>query len=83
MKTFHGPGPPRSFRSSGFTLGLLALTVVVLFAAPGPGSPRAKDADRDGPQALVMLSEKVSHASARELDDLEALIRQRREELEG
>jgi len=36
-----------------------------------------------GPQALVMLSEKVSHASARELDDLEALIRQRREELEG
>lgn len=35
-----------------------------------------------GPRAMAMLAEKVSEASARELDKLEALIRQRREELE-
>lgn len=34
-----------------------------------------------GPQALAMLAEKVSQASARELDALEALIRQRRRDL--
>jgi predicted transcriptional regulator len=34
-----------------------------------------------GHQALAMLAEKVSEASAGELDDLEALIRRRREEL--
>ena len=34
-----------------------------------------------GPQALAMLAEKVSEASARELDELEALIRRRRQEL--
>jgi len=34
-----------------------------------------------GPQALAMLAEKVSEASARELDELEALIRRRRREL--
>ena len=33
-------------------------------------------------QALAMLAEKVSEASAGELDELEALISQRREELE-
>lgn len=36
-----------------------------------------------GHQAMAMLAEKVSEASAGELDDLELLIRQRREELEG
>jgi len=36
----------------------------------------------DGPQAIAMLSEKVSEASGADLDKLEALIRQRREELE-
>lgn len=36
-----------------------------------------------GHQAMAMLAEKVSEASAGELDDLEALIRQRREELES
>lgn len=36
-----------------------------------------------GHQAMAMLAEKVSEASAVELDELEALIRQRREELEG
>lgn len=35
-----------------------------------------------GHQAIAMLSEKVSEASAVELDELEALIRQRREELD-
>lgn len=35
-----------------------------------------------GHQAIVMLSEKVSRASATELDELEALIRRRRQELE-
>jgi len=35
-----------------------------------------------GHQAMVMLAEKVSEASAGELDDLEALIQKRREELE-
>lgn len=35
----------------------------------------------DAPQAMAMLAEKVSEASAAELDNLEALIRQRREEL--
>lgn len=34
-----------------------------------------------GPRALAMLVEKVSEASTGELDELEALIRQRREEL--
>jgi predicted transcriptional regulator len=34
------------------------------------------------PQAMALLSAKVSEASAGELDELEALIRQRREELE-
>lgn len=34
-----------------------------------------------GPQALAMLAEKVSEASSGQLDALEALIRQRREEL--
>jgi predicted transcriptional regulator len=34
-----------------------------------------------GHQVLAMLAEKVSEASALELDELEALIRQRREEL--
>jgi predicted transcriptional regulator len=36
----------------------------------------------DAPQAIAMLSEKVSEASGADLDKLEALIRQRREELE-
>ncbi|HKO92378.1 MAG TPA: BlaI/MecI/CopY family transcriptional regulator [Polyangiaceae bacterium] len=36
-----------------------------------------------GHGALVMLSEKVSQASASELDELEALIRNRRRELES
>ena len=36
-----------------------------------------------GPQAMAMLAEKVSGASAGELDELEALIRQRREALHG
>jgi predicted transcriptional regulator len=36
-----------------------------------------------GQQAMVMLAEKVSEASAGELDALEAIIRRRREELEG
>lgn len=36
----------------------------------------------DGAQAIAMLAEKVSEASAVELDELEALIRQRREELD-
>ncbi len=36
-----------------------------------------------GHQAMAMLAEKVGEASAVELDELEALIRQRREELEG
>lgn len=36
----------------------------------------------DGQQAMAMLAEKVSEASAAELDKLEALIQQRREELE-
>ena len=35
-----------------------------------------------GPRAIAMLAEKVSEASAPELDALEALIRQRRQELE-
>lgn len=34
-----------------------------------------------GHQAMAMLAEKVSDASAGELDELEALIRRRREEL--
>jgi len=34
-----------------------------------------------GHQAMAMLAEKVSEASAGELDDLEALIQKRREEL--
>ena len=36
-----------------------------------------------GHQAMVMLAEKVSEASAGELDDLEALIQKRREELDA
>lgn len=36
-----------------------------------------------GRQAMAMLVEKVSEASASELDELEALIRRRREELGG
>ena len=36
-----------------------------------------------GHHALVMLAEKVSEASAGELDDLEALIQKRREELDA
>lgn len=36
----------------------------------------------DGSQAMAMLVEKVSEASTGELDELEALIRQRREELD-
>lgn len=36
-----------------------------------------------GQRVLAMLAEKVSEASADDLDDLEALIRQRREELEA
>jgi len=35
-----------------------------------------------GRQAMAMLAEKVSEASAHELDDLQALIQKRREELE-
>jgi predicted transcriptional regulator len=35
-----------------------------------------------GRQAMAMLAEKVSEASAGELDDLEALIQKRREELD-
>jgi predicted transcriptional regulator len=40
------------------------------------------DAAVGGHQAMAMLAEKVSDASARELDDLEALIWKRRQELE-
>ena len=36
-----------------------------------------------GHQAMVMLAEKVALASAGELDDLEALIQKRREELDA
>lgn len=36
-----------------------------------------------GPQAMAMLAEKVSEASAGELDELEALIQRRREELDA
>lgn len=36
-----------------------------------------------GHRAMAMLAEKVSEASLGELDELEALIRRRREELEG
>jgi predicted transcriptional regulator len=36
-----------------------------------------------GHQVIAMLAEKVCEASAGELDELEALIRRRREELEG
>jgi predicted transcriptional regulator len=36
-----------------------------------------------GHQAMAMLAEKVSEASAGELDDLEALIQKRREELDS
>lgn len=36
----------------------------------------------DSHQAMAMLVEKVSEASAKELDELEALIQQRREELD-
>lgn len=36
-----------------------------------------------GHQAMAMLAEKVSEASAVELDELEALIQRRREELDG
>lgn len=36
-----------------------------------------------GHQAIAMLAEKLSEASATELDELEELIRQRREELEN
>lgn len=36
-----------------------------------------------GHQVMVMLAEKVSEASAGELDDLEALIQKRREELDA
>ena len=36
-----------------------------------------------GPRAMAMLVEKVSEASLGELDELEELIRQRREELAG
>ena len=36
-----------------------------------------------GHRVIAMLAEKVSEASLGELDELEALIRQRREELEG
>ncbi|HXS19023.1 MAG TPA: BlaI/MecI/CopY family transcriptional regulator, partial [Polyangiaceae bacterium] len=35
-----------------------------------------------GRQAMAMLAEKVSEASAHELDDLQALIQKRRDELE-
>lgn len=35
----------------------------------------------EGHQAMAMLAERVSEASSGELDDLEALIKQRREEL--
>lgn len=35
----------------------------------------------DGQRAMAMLAEKVSEASAAELDELEALIQRRREEL--
>ena len=41
------------------------------------------DAAVGGHQAMVMLAEKVSEASAGELDDLEALIQKRREELDA
>lgn len=40
------------------------------------------DGSVGGAQAMAMLAEKVSGASAGELDELEALIRQRREELD-
>ncbi len=36
-----------------------------------------------GEQVMAMLAEKVSEASAGELDELESLIQKRREELEG
>jgi predicted transcriptional regulator len=39
------------------------------------------DGSVDEPTALALLAEKVSEASAEELDDLEALIRERRKEL--
>jgi predicted transcriptional regulator len=42
---------------------------------------RERDGAVGGHQVLAMLAEKVSEASALELDELEALIRQRREEL--
>ena len=41
------------------------------------------DGSVSGHRAMAMLAEKVSEASAGELDDLEVLIRQRREELQG
>jgi predicted transcriptional regulator len=41
------------------------------------------DGSIGGHQILAMLAEKVSEASAGELDELEALIRRRREELGG
>lgn len=37
----------------------------------------------EGPRAMALLVEKVSDASAAELDELEALIRRRRVELES
>ena len=40
------------------------------------------DRSIDEPTALALLAEKVSEASASELDDLEALIQRRRKELE-
>ena len=39
------------------------------------------DGSVGGQQAMAMLAEKVSEASSTELDELEALIRQRRQEL--
>ena len=39
------------------------------------------DRSIDEPTALALLAEKVSEASATELDDLEALIQRRRQEL--
>jgi predicted transcriptional regulator len=41
------------------------------------------DGSIGGHQIIAMLAEKVSEASAGELDALEALIRRRREELDG
>ena len=49
MKEFWNTGPPFRFAF------LLALTAVVLFAAPLLGSPRAKDASHDGPQAQALV----------------------------